>query len=80
MSFNLIEALIFFMVAFMALFAGAFFIFSVCFLIKWIRAFARKESKPYRIRIGIALLVISLINLIFVCTELLPKMGWPFGF
>ena len=80
MSFNLIEALIFFMVAATALFAFVFFIVCVFNLIRWIRAYFNKESKPFRIRIGIALLVFSLLYVLFVCTELLPNLSWPFHF
>ena len=80
MSFNLIEAFIFFLIAFVGIFAVAMLILSVCLLIRWIRDFANKKSKPYRIRIGIALLVISIMFMLFYCVELLPNLYWPFSF
>ena len=65
--------------AFVILIAFGMFVLSVCLLIRWIRAYFNKQGKPYRIRIGIAMLVISIMFLVFVCTELLPQMNWPFG-
>ena len=65
--------------AFVILIAFSMFVLSVCLLIRWIRAYFNKQGKPYRIRIGIAMLVISIMFLVFVCTELLPQMNWPFG-
>ncbi|MBQ4190896.1 MAG: hypothetical protein II641_03555 [Clostridiales bacterium] len=65
--------------AFVILIAFSMFVLSVCLLIRWIRAYFNKQGKPFRIRIGIALLVISIMFLVFVCTELLPQLNWPFG-
>ena len=65
--------------AFVILIAFGIFVLSVCLLIRWIRAYFNKQGKPFRIRIGIALLVISIMFLVFVCTELLPQLNWPFG-
>lgn len=61
------------------LIAFSMFVLSVCLLIRWIRAYFNKQGKPYRIRIGIAMLVISIVFLVFVCAELLPQLNWPFG-
>ena len=65
--------------AFVILIAFGMFVLSVCLLIRWIRAYFNKQGKPFRIRIGIALLVISIMFLVFVCTVLLPLLNWPFG-
>lgn len=64
---------------FVILIAFGMFVLSVCLLIRWIRAYFNKQGKPFRIRIGIALLVISIMFLVFVCTVLLPLLNWPFG-
>jgi hypothetical protein len=65
--------------AFVILIAFSMFVLSVCLLIRWIRAYFNKQGKPYRIRIGVAMLVISIVFLVFVCAELLPQLNWPFG-
>ena len=65
--------------AFVILIAFSMFVLSVYLLIRWIRAYFNKQGKPYRIRIGIAMLVISIVFLVFVCAELLPQLNWPFG-
>ena len=65
--------------AFVILIAFSMFVLSVFLLIRWIRAYFNKQGKPYRIRIGIAMLVISIVFLVFVCAELLPQLNWPFG-
>jgi H+/Cl- antiporter ClcA len=80
MTSNTAEVIAFFVVAVSFIVAAAVFVVSVCYLIKWIRAYFNKESKPFRIRIAIAFVVVSLIALLFVCTELIPKISWPFHF
>ena len=63
MTSNTAEVIAFFVVAVSFIVAAAVFVVSVCYLIKWIRAYFNKESKPFRIRIAIAFVVVSLCSL-----------------
>ena len=78
MSLISVETIVFVFLAFVGFVAVALLVISIGHLIRWIRAVFNNNGKPFRVRIGIAMVFFSILFLVFYCTELLPHMYWTF--